>query len=132
MKRNILISAIFSLLIVGTAWYVSAASIFDIEFPISELGNCGDKTECKSYCNDLSHKNECLAFAKKYGLVDEKTAARAEKLPETGPGGCKGESECRNYCDSADNADECFAVNGRLHPPHRHGHQTVVRARLHV
>lgn len=85
-----------------------AASLFDIEFPIQELGGCADKEACKAYCDGAGHGAECLAFAKKHGLVDEKTAAKAEAVQTVGgPGGCKSADECKVYCDDSSHETEC-------------------------
>lgn len=84
-----------------------ASSPFDIEFPIPELANCADKEQCKVYCDDLSHKTECLAFAKQHGLIAQDDREKAERLPEAGPGGCESESACRQYCESPDHLEEC-------------------------
>src|SRR3989344_2614075 len=45
-----------------------AESIFDIEFPIAELGGCEDRLACKAYCNEPSNQDVCVALAKRYGL----------------------------------------------------------------
>lgn len=37
--------------ITAGAVIVLASSPFDIDFPIAELGNCANKTECKNYCD---------------------------------------------------------------------------------
>ena len=93
---------------------VIASSPFDIEFPIAELGVCADKASCKTYCDDLSHANDCIAFAKKHGLADERAGDAAKNHPPTGPGGCKTGTECRSYCDNPDHAKECVEF-GRRH-----------------
>lgn len=111
MRKTILVLSFvlgFSIFALG----VSAASIFDIEFPISELGNCADKAACKEYCNDPANGEACLAFAKKFGLADESTVAKIKKADAGGPGGCKGAEGCRVYCDDSAHEEECidFAV----------------------
>lgn len=90
------------------AFFASADSIFDIQFPIPELGNCADKNACKAYCDDFANKDACVVFAKKYGLIDEKATEKVKELPKTGPGGCKGETECRSYCEDIVHSDECL------------------------
>jgi len=93
---------------------VLAASPFDITFPIAELGNCADKNECKAYCDDLSHKDECVAFARKHNLISDEDAVKAARIPKIGPGGCVSESECRAYCADETHSDEC-AVFAKQH-----------------
>jgi hypothetical protein len=46
-------------------------STLGITFPIPELGNCGDKEECKKYCNDPANIPACVKFAKEHGLMNE-------------------------------------------------------------
>ncbi len=84
------------------------ASIFDIEYPIAELGGCADRTACKQYCDDAANGDACLAFAQKYGLADKKTIEKAKVVQEeVGPGGCKGADECHAYCEDVSHEAEC-------------------------
>ena len=108
-KISFLFLACLAALFFAGAGGARAASVFDIEFPIADLGGCADKAACKVYCDDASHGEACLAFAKKYGLVDQKTAAKAEAVEQKGgPGGCKGANECRAYCDDPGHETECI------------------------
>lgn len=92
----------------GLAVSASATSPFDIAFPIPELGGCAEKDACKAYCGDAAHGAECLAFGQKHGLVDQKTAAKAQAVQqEAGPGGCQGPDACRQYCDDQSHEVEC-------------------------
>lgn len=139
---------------------IFAANIFDITFPIPELGNCADQAacktycdiesnqdaclnfaeqrgfiakekaeaikeraklirendapgqcqsqeECRAYCENPAHQEECLKFAEKHGLISEEDAQRIKKLPPVGPGGCQRE-ECRDYCEDENHQDECL------------------------
>ncbi len=75
-------------------------------------GGCKDKTSCDSYCKDLTHIDECLAFAEKAGTVSAEEIAEAKKvlpLIKSGqsPGGCKSKEECMKYCDDENHGDEC-------------------------
>jgi hypothetical protein len=92
-------------------------SIFDIEFPIAELGNCADKTTCKAYCNEPANENACDAFARKFGIgshdsgEDDKIAA-TEK--DGGPDGVCGTSPdpvaaCGSFCNEQANMETCIA-----------------------
>src|SRR3989338_4241878 len=40
-----------------------------VTYPIPELGNCGGKDECKTYCEDTAHIETCLNFAEQHGLL---------------------------------------------------------------
>ncbi|MBI2010811.1 MAG: hypothetical protein HYS89_01065 [Candidatus Colwellbacteria bacterium] len=77
-------------------------------------GNCKSKEECRAYCADSAHADECLAFAEKAGFISSEEAAKAKKfLPlmargET-PGGCKSKEECESYCSNSEHFDECVA-----------------------
>lgn len=93
---------------------------FNLNFPISELGNCGSYDECKAYCDDSTHANACFSFAEKNGLVKKEEAGAAKEILEKGgPGGCKSEAECKTYCDNGGNIDECVAFAEKYHliPP---------------
>ncbi len=80
-----------------------------IQFPIAELGSCGSTTACERYCDDLSHKDACVAFGLAHGLIDREEAQGAGSIPSTGPGGCRTESSCRAYCEDPAHLAECTA-----------------------
>ena len=97
MRKTFLFS-IIALALLGVGLRASAASVFDIEFPIAELGNCADQQACKAYCDDSANKDACIAFGRKFGLVDEQNVQKAEKIKDSarqGPGGCNSETSCR-------------------------------------
>lgn len=76
-------------------------------------GGCKSETECRTYCQDTVHADECLDFGLKQGVISEEEAGRFRKLALTGgPGGCKGEVECKAYCEDLSHQTECidFAV----------------------
>ncbi len=84
----------------------------DIQYPVPELGNCQSEAECRSYCDNVDHAKECLAFAKKYNLISEqesKEAADKFLNIKNGPGGCNSWSSCENYCNTIDHLDQCIA-----------------------
>lgn len=99
----------FSLLFFGIFTFILASSPFDIIFPVVELENCADQDACKSYCDDLSHKEACLAFAEKHGFASKEEVEKNKNLPSVGPGGCQTQDECRAYCDDLTNIEECAA-----------------------
>ena len=76
---------------------------------------CKTENECESYCNDVSHINECVAFAEEHNFLGEKELAEAKKVKaviDSGkkfPGDCRNKKACEAYCQSPDNIDECFA-----------------------
>lgn len=71
-------------------------------------GGCGCKAECEAYCSGDEHKEECIAFALKAGLMTEEEAELVEKTGGKGPGGCQSEEECNAYCNDPKNQEECF------------------------
>jgi len=72
-------------------------------------GGCKTKDECKAYCNESSHGDECVKFAEENGLMSKDDAAVARKMmTATGPGGCKG-IECKTYCEDDAHMEECVA-----------------------
>lgn len=86
-----------------------------VTYPIEELGDCGDKQECKSYCDISANQEKCLDFAESNGMMKKQDVEKAKsvlKLAEEGidtPGGCKGEQECEAYCDDTSHLDECVS-----------------------
>lgn len=87
-----------------------------IKYPVPELGNCENETECKLYCDDAANVNECVAFAKKHNLLPPEEIAKAEKFLAIGkgPGGCDSQKSCETYCGEVSRLDECitFAEEG--------------------
>jgi hypothetical protein len=84
----------------------------DIKYPVSDLGNCQNEIECRSYCDNSQHAEECFVFAKKYNLITEKETEQAEKKffgIKRGPGGCDSGTSCEEYCNNVDHLDECIA-----------------------
>lgn len=75
-------------------------------------GGCQSEQECRVYCDDAGHIDECVSFAEEHGFIDKEHAKRIKKIAGTGPGGCKGQSECRVHCDNPANQLACvdFAV----------------------
>lgn len=84
----------------------------DVRYPVPELGSCQNDTECRSYCDNVNHATECLAFAKNYHLISEEDAKQAtDKFlnVKNGPGSCNSWSSCESYCSSVEHLDECIA-----------------------
>ena len=83
----------------------------DVQYPVSELGSCGDEAECRSYCDNADRAKECFAFAKKYNLISEGELDKAtDKFlnVKNGPGGCNSGTSCEEYCSNIDRLDECI------------------------
>lgn len=111
-KKGIVAVSFFIAFAFAGALY--AASIFDITYPIPELGNCADGASCKIYCDSADHAQACEDFAAKFGIG---TAAKHKEdvknlMDDGGPGNCAAESEdpeasCRTYCDNQSHMKEC-------------------------
>lgn len=100
-------------MVLGVALIATAASVFDITFPIPELGNCADRQECRVYCDDMAHSDACTAFAQAHGLGNSQSAKKTN-LPSVGPGGCTTGEQCKTYCDDTSHYDECLTF-GQSH-----------------
>ena len=103
----IIVSVVFVFFIV----VAEASSPLDIEFPIAELAGCENKGECKAYCDDISHAEECMTFAEKHNLVSRKEAEHVRKFAKVGgegPGGCKTKEACQSYCEDISNMEQCL------------------------
>ena len=122
MNKNInlvisIIVIIFSVLI-GYALVVSAQSP-EIVYPVEELGNCGNETECKVFCDKSENMAPCVNFAERNGLISPEEAKMAKAFIQAsmkGPGGCNNKEECEIYCDNSNNLEVCldFAKKNNL------------------
>ncbi len=84
-----------------------------IAFPVPELGNCGNKDACRTYCNEPGNMPACITFAKEHGLMNNEEAERAEKFADrvregSGPGGCNTPTSCEAYCSDTTYIEECI------------------------
>lgn len=83
-------------------------------------GGCKGE-ECREYCEDESHRDECFAFAKENGLLNQEqlegyeTGRKIERAIKEagGPGGCRSERECHEYCSDASKIEECAAFGAQ-------------------
>lgn len=71
-------------------------------------GGCKTKDECRSYCQDDVHRDECLAFGEKVGFIKHDEAQKFRDLGGKGPGGCASRDACEAYCNDPAHRDECF------------------------
>ncbi len=111
-KRIFLLPLIIFVLLIGT-WSVFAKSKADIAYPVRQLGNCANEQECRTYCDDLRHIGDCLAFAQEHNLLSAEEFAQAKRFVqlgvESGPGGCTSEASCHAYCEDVSHITECLA-----------------------
>lgn len=91
------------------------AKLDNVTFPISELGGCADKNSCKTYCDDSSHLDACLAFAEKQNLMSKDELSKAQgyakliKSKVSFPGGAKTPEQAKEYCSDTSHMDECLS-----------------------
>ena len=77
-------------------------------------GGCNSGTSCETYCNNVDHLDECIAFAEKSGYYSGDNLAEAKKFQElvksgaSFPGGCKNRNTCEVYCSDAHHMEECL------------------------
>jgi len=101
------------IILITIALFLIPLTTAEITYPISQLGNCNSKEECKLYCEKTENIEVCLDFAEENSLMSKEELERAKKfLPyllkgET-PGGCKEKAECDNYCRQEENLEECI------------------------
>ncbi|MDE1970266.1 MAG: hypothetical protein KGI50_01685 [Patescibacteria group bacterium] len=93
-----------------------------ISYPVSALGNCSSKSDCKTYCDDASHVQACLDFAEQHNLMSPNDVAIAKKFiaaDTQGPGGCTDQQSCEAYCNDIGHINECvaFAKKTGILPP---------------
>ncbi|MDO8574204.1 MAG: hypothetical protein Q7R86_01090 [bacterium] len=84
-----------------------------VTYPIAELGNCGNKAECRSFCDDPVNIDACVAFAQSRGLMNEAEANRATKFSASlksgsTPGGCTTPEGCKTFCSNLANMEVCI------------------------
>lgn len=78
-------------------------------------GGCKSDHECRDYCENMDHLQECLDFAQENDIMDKKELQEARKVSQvlkTGtktPGGCTSKKACEKYCDEENHLDECVA-----------------------
>ncbi|MBI2888344.1 MAG: hypothetical protein HYY10_00280 [Candidatus Liptonbacteria bacterium] len=104
-------------------------------------GGCTSEADCRSYCGDFSHAEECYEFAKKAGIGQSKGQVREGgprgpgkpgprgeddispeqfkkfiELAKSGqtPGGCKSKEVCEQYCDEEGHMEECVAFGEKI------------------
>lgn len=123
--KTLLNKRIFSLFVIFASFALAgtlySASIFDITYPIPELGNCENGAACKAYCDIPENERACEAFAEKFGIgkAGERKEHIAELMENGGPGNCARnakdpEATCRAYCDEQTHMRECVAY-GKEH-----------------
>lgn len=87
-------------------------------------GGCRGQAECSAYCDEISHIEECIAFAEKHNLIPPEELKEAKKVAAAigrgiRPPNCRGKTDCDIYCSQPENMEEClnFAIAAGLIPP---------------
>lgn len=88
----------------------AAEKLSGLKFPIAELGNCGNMSECETYCSQSDHFQACNEYAKSHGFEAPKNIG--------GPGGCRSAEECNAYCSNPDHRQECDEAWQKYCAPH--------------
>lgn len=75
-------------------------------------GGCKGKDECKTYCSNSDHMDECVTFAEKNGLMSDEQLDEAKKVRGAisrgiKPPACGGKETCDAYCSSSEHIEEC-------------------------
>jgi hypothetical protein len=79
-----------------------------VTFPIAQLGNCANTTECHTYCAQPANQQACAEFARHKGLgkyKQEKEKIDKAKIEL----GCDSIASCISYCQNPDNVTKCRA-----------------------
>jgi hypothetical protein len=63
-------------------------------------GNCSTAQECRAYCSDVAHADECLNFAEQAGFISAAQANAIKQSHGQGPGGCTSAESCATFCNN--------------------------------
>jgi len=100
------------------------AAKYGITFPIFELGNCANYSDCRLYCEDPANHERCIQFAKNKGFYSQDTAIDAKKkdmlVYAQSELGCTTIASCRQFCSYEQNWQKCgeFAKKHHLSGGH--------------
>ena len=113
INLNLIISAAIIAISLSVSFVLiaQATSAEDIVYPVAELGNCKNETDCRTYCDKSENIKVCINFAEKHNLLSNEELRRGKKFTEIGkgPGGCTNQANCESYCNDASRIDECLA-----------------------
>ncbi|MBI1956906.1 MAG: hypothetical protein HYS44_00395 [Candidatus Niyogibacteria bacterium] len=76
-------------------------------------GGCTSQGTCETYCNDIGHIEECVAFGEKHGVLKGEQLTEARRVRDAlrrgikPPGGCKNRDACETFCSEPTNIEEC-------------------------
>ncbi|MDD5750307.1 MAG: hypothetical protein PHU56_01485 [Candidatus Pacebacteria bacterium] len=77
-------------------------------------GGCATKESCEEYCNEISHIDECVAFAEENDLALKEDLTQAKQVQAAikkgiKPPACGNKKACDTYCDSPEHMEECIS-----------------------
>ncbi|MBI3366668.1 hypothetical protein HY041_03515 [Candidatus Roizmanbacteria bacterium] len=93
-------------LVKGQVTNEDATKKYGISYPITSLGNCADYTTCRNYCEDETHHEVCIQYAKQKGFYEERKTDEILTHAKTELG-CNSETECKNICEKEENFEKC-------------------------
>lgn len=98
---------------------VDLVKTHNIKFPIVELGNCANYSECRSYCEDPLNQTACAQYAAKKGFYEAPATEKTqEAIVETAKKelGCSSHEACNAFCSQKENFEKCsnFAQRNKL------------------
>lgn len=118
MKKFILLTLLSIFFIVPHSFAQESpettAKKYGVTFPIAELGNCASFSTCREYCEDATHADQCVSFAKKKGFYKEtQNDSRKKEMMEAAKTqlGCTSETSCRETCQKEENFEKCSAFS---------------------
>lgn len=143
MKKNILKILISVLILLSTLSVFAGISYaqetpetkakkFGVAFPVAELGNCASVSECRTYCEDQTHRDACVTFAKKKGFYKEpEVDTKRQALIQSAKTelGCTSEESCKEICQQEANFEKCRAFaekNGLENGPRNPGDRKIL------
>src|SRR5258708_1229097 len=86
----------------------------NITFPISQLGNCANTTDCVAYCQNQDNRNACYQFGITKGLYQSTSSASltqgsSSKFLSDAKTvlGCDSYQACKEFCSKQENKQAC-------------------------
>jgi len=119
--RNILHIALLPIMLLSFAIGIQSVSFaqeglhgiakkYGVTFPIAELGNCQNIGDCRNYCDDPIHKDDCISFAKQKGFNKENKLQQDQSQilhQAKKEFGCETIETCQIFCQKPENFDKC-------------------------
>lgn len=77
-------------------------------------GGCVGQAACENYCDEISHIDECVAFAEKNNLMSPEELNQAKKVQAAiakgvKPPPCGNKAACDVYCEDSSHMEECIS-----------------------